>query len=225
MRRKTLHVWSESDTALLRRDYPNRRTAEIAEQIGVTLRACYQHARNMGLRKSHAFLSSEAAGRWQGGHHAGVAHQFKPGAVPRNKGIKRPGWSAGRMKQTQFKPGQKPHTWVPVLSERDYGGYLQIKISDTGNTQRDWSCLHTLVWIEHHGPVPRGHVVVFRDGRRDNFDIANLELISRADLMRRNTIHNRVPPELRPIVMSLGQLKRRIRERVEQLEDQQGEAQ
>jgi hypothetical protein len=40
-----------------------------------------------------------------------------------------------------------------------------------------------------------------------------LELISRAELMRRNAIHNRYPEEMVRAIMMLGAVKRKLRER------------
>jgi hypothetical protein len=43
-------------------------------------------------------------------------------------------------------------------------------------------------------------------------------MISRAELMRRNTIHN-YPPELRDNIMLLGAIKRKLRETSEKQDD------
>ena len=52
-------------------------------------------------------------------------------------------------------------------------------------------------------------MVVFRDGDRRNFDPANLELITRGELMRRNSIHN-LPPELADTYRVLARLHKAI---------------
>jgi hypothetical protein len=60
--------------------------------------------------------------------------------------------------------------------------------------------------------VPRGHCLAFKDGEKLNVCLENLELITRAQNMRRNTIHN-LPAPLKQTIHALGQLKRRINER------------
>ncbi|MEG7227362.1 HNH endonuclease signature motif containing protein, partial [Pseudomonas aeruginosa] len=101
---------------------------------------------------------------------------------------------------TRFKKGQKPHTWLPVGSTRiSADGYLQRKISDTGYPPRDWKGIHILLWEEHFGPIPTGHCVCFKDNNKQNVVIDNLELITRAERMRRNSIH-RYPPELKSAI-------------------------
>lgn len=42
------------------------------------------------------------------------------------------------------------------------------------------------VYEQHIGPIPKGFVIYHSDGNKDNDDPANLEAISRAELVRRN---------------------------------------
>lgn len=101
--------------------------------------------------------------------------QFKIGHASANKGKKGGGWEP-----TQFKTGNKPHNYLPVGSERVNGdGYVDIKISDPNK----WRGKHILVWEKHNGPVTKGYSVIFGDGDRSNFDINNLILVSRQQLL------------------------------------------
>jgi hypothetical protein len=113
-------------------------------------------------------------------------------------------------KATMFQPGSKPFNWVPVGTERVRDGYLCRKLTDTGYPPRDWVPVHILLWREHHGTVPDGHVVVFRDRNPRNIVLDNLECISRTELMRRNTVHN-MPAPLKQVIRLKGALKRRVR--------------
>lgn len=126
-------------------------------------------------------LKTSARKVWQKGH------------TPWNKGKK--GVSYEGMKPTQFKNGHKPHNWVPIGSERiTKDGYVQVKIQE-GKFQKNWKGKHILIWEEHNGPVPPGHAVIFGDGNPRNFDIGNLLLVSRKQLVRmnqRNLIQNDV---------------------------------
>jgi hypothetical protein len=115
------------------------------------------------------------------------------------------------MAETQFKPGTRPHTWKPIGTTRfSKEGYLQRKISDTGYPPRDWVGEHILMWQEAHGPVPKGLAVAFRDRDKTHLHLDNFELISRRELMRRNTIHN-YPAELVDIIRLGASLRRQIR--------------
>ena len=114
-------------------------------------------------------------------------HYWLKGHRPWNKGLK--GVNFGG-KETQFKPGHKPHNWVPVGSERvNADGYIDVKVHDyTGkDSKKNWKGKHIITWERHHGrKVPNGHAVIFGDGNRRNFDPENLILVSRAQLARMN---------------------------------------
>lgn len=124
------------------------------------------------------------------------------------------------MVETQFKSGQQPANYCPIGTvKKDTEGFLRIKVRDrlpgeaTGfGCTKVWPLLNRYTWEQHHGPIPPSHSVVFKDGNRDNCDIANLECIHRSELMRRNTIHN-LPDELVEVIMLTGAIKRKIRER------------
>jgi hypothetical protein len=115
------------------------------------------------------------------------------------------------MKETQFKQGQRGSNWRPVGSQRTVDGYLYTKISDVRYVPwtQNWKPTHVLLWEEHRGRIPDGHALVFINGDRTDIRLENLTLISRADLCRRNSIHN-LPPELKDTIYQLGRLKRRI---------------
>lgn len=201
--------WAKEELIYLEKNYANTPMNELRAKLKRTEPSIYNQARLLGLRKSEHYISSEAAGRLLPGHQKGKQTQFKPGNVPHNKGQK--GWrSGGNSATTQFKPGHRPHTWVPVGSERKTKeGYLQRKVSDTGYPPRDWINVHHIVWVKHNGPIPAGHVVIFINGDKMDFNIDNLKLISMAENMRRNTIHN-LPGALADACRTLGVLNRHI---------------
>lgn len=67
-----------------------------------------------------------------------------------------------------------------ILTKTD--GYLWKKIDDKpGGWQQNWRQLHLLVWEEHHGPIPEGYRVIFKDGDRTNCSIENLAMVTMAE--------------------------------------------
>jgi hypothetical protein len=111
---------------------------------------------------------------------SGLTGRFEPGSIPFNKGNK--GISQGG-EITQFKNGHKPHNYMPVGSERVNGDdYVDIKIADPNK----WKGKHILIWEQHNGAIPKGHVVIFGDRNRRNFDLNNLILVSRQQLFVMN---------------------------------------
>lgn len=211
--------WSAEEIELLEYCYEDTATAELAQLLGRPIGTVYQAAAKRGLKKSDEFMASPAACRLRRGDEVGKQYRFKPGIVPHNKGLRRPGWAPGRMRETQFRKGHKPQTWRPVNSTRySKDGYLQLKVTDTGYSSRDWVGVHILLWEEAHGPVPASHAVCFKDGDKENIELPNLELLSRGELMRRNTIHN-LPKPLVEVIMLNGALKRKIRRKLREEQD------
>lgn len=214
------HVWTPAEDAILRRRYPDEQASVIAHDLGFTLRAVYQRARKLRLRKSEAFKASDRSGRIQRGctDPRMTATQFKKGLVPHNKGLRRPGFAPGRMAETQFKPGQLSgrarQVVQPIGAERvSKEGILQRKVNNDLPIQRRWKAVHAIVWEAAHGPIPRGHVVVFHDHDRRNFNLSNLELVSWAENMRRNTYH-RYPQPIPQLIQLRGAFTRKINNRI-----------
>jgi hypothetical protein len=215
----TRRFWEEQELDFLRTAYPNTSTKTLAEQLARSVNAIYGRAALMGLHKSTQYLAGPDACRLRRGDNVGTSTRFRSGHVPANKGLRRPGWSRGRMAETQFKAGTKPHTWKPLGSTRlTKDGYLQRKVSDTGYPPRDWVGEHILLWEKAHGPMPKGHALIFKDRNKGNIRLDNLELITRRELMRRNTIHN-YPPELVDVIRLGAALKRQLRRRHEEQND------
>jgi len=213
-RRSPRRRWSREDESLLRGFYPNTPTAAVARRLKRTVAAVYGRADKLGLNKSPAYLASPAACRLRRGDHVGARFRFQKGHVPANKGLRRPGWGPGRMKETQFKTGVRQGVAVrlykPIGTERlSKDGYLERKVNDGLPLQARWRAVHLLLWEAAHGRVPRGHAIAFKNGDKRDVRLDNLECISRRALMARNTVHN-LPKPLAQTVQLLGALRREI---------------
>jgi hypothetical protein len=199
----------EEQEDILRDRYADTKTSHIAALLGVSVGRVYAKAHALGLKKSAAFLASPEAYRLDG--KIGASTRFEKGQQPWNKGIK--GLDIGGH-ETRFKPGHRggraAEVYRPIGSERiSEDGYLQRKINDDMPLQKRWRAVHILVWEEVNGPLPKGYAVVFKDGNKTNIGIINLELISRRELMARNTIHN-LPEELKDVIRLNGVIRRKI---------------
>lgn len=213
-------AWTDELTRRLADAYPNAPTAAVAAELGIRVGQVNAKAHALGLKKSREYLASEASGRMMVGRKPN-ATTFKKGHATWNKGLNYA--AGGRSVETQFKPGQRTGRaavlWRPVGHERiSKNGTLQRKVTDTGNTPRDYRSVHSIVWEEANGPVPAGHVVVFRPGTAtaiaSEITPDKLELVSRSELMRRNSRHNRYPPELNKLMQLKGALNRKINSRL-----------
>ena len=207
-------IWTQEEEADLAAMYPDAPMPELVSRFQRDDKAIYNKAKAMGLKRSAEYLASEHACRLRKGDNVGVAHRFKPGNVAWNKGMK--GLKIGG-EATQFRKGNKPHTWVPVGTEQIRDGYLWRKVTDRGG-RFDWKQVHVMLWEEHNGPIPAGLILVFRDRNKQNIQLDNLELITRAELCRRNTIH-RYPPEVKELIRLQKKLEREIRKKSDEEQD------
>lgn len=208
--------WTEADTERLKELYPNGPTKEVARALNRGLGPVYRRAQILGLKKSAAFLASEESGQMIKGTMRGAACRFRRGHQPHNKGLRRPGWYLGRMRETQFKKGQKSWRAFPVGHVGpDPDGFLRIKVREPLYAGEPYYLYRPLyshyVWEQHHGPVPSKHLVAYKDGNRANCAIENLELRSMADNARRNQMWNSLPPELAHAIALNGALKKKLR--------------
>lgn len=205
--------WTPEQIRLLRKIYPDLLTEEVARRVGHPLKSTLSMSNTLGLHKSAAFLASDLSGRLKKFTTAGIANRFKPGHVPFNAGVK--GWrSGGRSVLTQFKRGQVSTRWKPEdyqvgTLRMNTDGIIDMKFREG---PRAWRAFHVLLWEDAHGPVPAGHCLAFIDRDHFNIELGNLELITRAELMRRNSVQN-LPAPLRSAIRLLGQFKRRLREK------------
>lgn len=110
----------------------------------------------------------------------GTLGQFKKSFTPWNKGKK--GYMGAN--RTSFKKGSKPKNWRPIGSERvDTEGYTLIKVSNESGMWQRWALKHRVVWEQHHKKkIPKGSVIIFADGNRNNLDIDNLICVTRDEL-------------------------------------------
>jgi hypothetical protein len=197
------HGWTADDDETIRINFPMWPAFLVAHLIGCSESALFQRARKLGVEKHPDHWRNPMAYLWNASEHPNtVAARFKKGLVPANKGVRRPGWAPGRMAETQFKKGQMhgaaQHNYVPIGTEKvdKKRNVLMRKVTDdpTIFPVKRWRPVHVLVWEAAHGPVPEGRICVFKPGRKtfvaDEITADKLEVITLAENMRRNTIHN-----------------------------------
>jgi hypothetical protein len=209
------HTWSTAQTEVLIETYPHIPTAWLAAVFGLSINQVHTKAGQLGLHKSAIYLASEFAGRLIGSRKKGESTRFQPGQQPWNKGTHYQ--AGGRSAETRFKPGHRSgraaENFKPLGFERlSKEGYLERKINEDMPFKRRWRFVHLILWESVHGPVPPGHAVAFRDGNKQHIALDNLELITRAELMRRNTCHN-YPKEIARVIQLRGAITRQINKR------------
>ena len=148
---------------------------------------------------------------------------FKKGMAAFNKGRSIEQWMGKdqreNMRATQFKQGRLPWNTRQKfeISKRQKKGekpYLVIFLA--ANRPK---YLHRFIWEQAHGPIPKGFNIVFKDSNTLNCNLDNLEIISNADLIIRNSAH-RFGHEIFKIIQLRGALNRQINKRLKQLSNE-----
>lgn len=214
--------WTKAEIRILRKRYPAELTADVARDLGRKPSVVAQKAILLGLRKNKRGKAAASARLSQIAktNPGCIGGRFKKGQVPANKGTRRPGWAVGRMRETQFKKGEMhgaaQHNYVPIGTQRinSKDGYLERKVTDDHPVPaRRWVAVHRLMWEATNGSIPDGHRVAFRFGMKTNIEaditVDRLELVTAAEMMRRNTIHN-YPREIKRAMQTRGSLNRVI---------------
>ena len=192
------------ETELLIEYYPHRSTKEVAFITGKSISQCYAKAFALQLHKTPEYLATEASGRLKKGNQA---TQFPKGNVPWNKGKK--GIQIGG-KETQFKKGHVPHNHRSLNQERiDEDGYTYIKIQEPGK----WVLKHRHIYEQHYGKLEPHMIVTFRDKNISNFDIDNLEAITKVENMERNRI-TKYPKPIQDTIKTLNKLWQEIKSKI-----------
>lgn len=151
-----------------------------------------------------------------GRHHlnSGKTGYFTAGHKPHNKGKKLCEYLSPelikKIKVSQFKKGNIPKNHKEIYSERiTKDGYIEVKIAEPNV----WKLKHRYVWEQAHGKVPKGSVIRFLDGNKQNCNIDNLVLISRKEHIE--TIRNGFVsenPEITKAVINIAKLNVAVKE-------------
>ncbi|NIS38031.1 HNH endonuclease, partial [Candidatus Saccharibacteria bacterium] len=144
----------------------------MVEILGRSYNSIAMHMRYLGLKRPQHISDKLRAQSY-----------FKKDHTPWNKDKK-----VGSMSpDTEFKKGNIPPNTkydgaITIRHNYKRGmAYKHIRIS-----KNNWMMYHVYVWEKHHGPVPKNHIIVFKN--RDTLDcrIENLECISLRENARRN---------------------------------------
>ena len=106
----------------------------------------------------------------------GTGGYFKKGSTPWNKGLK--GYMGAN--KTSFKKGTIPPNQVPIGTESiTKGGYIKVKVGEPNK----WKLKQRYIYEQHYGEIPKDCNVIFADRNIRNFDINNLILVSKAEML------------------------------------------
>lgn len=197
--------WTKGEDTVLSQYYPHCTPAQLSEKLpGRTIKAIQARAFILGIKKTAEYIK-----------YAPNAGRFQKGIIPYSKGKKREEYmsaeSIEKCAKTQFKKGNKPHTYLPVGTEMVVGGYVYVKVADKSNVCKyeNWKLKHRMLWESVNGVIPEGYIIQFKDGNPKNIVIDNLYMISRQEQMKANSITN-LPNDARELLKAIARLTRLI---------------
>lgn len=182
LRKNGIHHWTEPEKQMLSELYPDTANPELAKIFRVNEGKIKNMATRLNLHKSEQFMSDPINGG-----------RFRKGQRPPNKGKKQVSFMSAegieRTRATRFKKGHLPKNTlsdgiiVTRHGHKKRGGrpYKWIRV---GLAQ--WKQYHVYLWEQAYGPVPEGHIIIFRDKDTMNCKLENLEMITRQEHARRN---------------------------------------
>lgn len=186
----TRHIYTPAQLNFLREAYKKMGRREVAMALNEEFGLSLTEKQVTACLKNHKFR-------------AGRNNQFKKGDAPWNKRVR--GYMGAN--DTSFKKGNRPHTWVPVGTERleTKDKYIKVKVGEPNK----WKFKHILTWEKHRGPVPKGKVITFIDGDKTNCnDINNLQAIDRGTLAQFNKRGgSQLPKELQGVFRNVCAIK------------------
>lgn len=197
------HRWTEEELRFLAESIPGRSRREVYEMFCRRFDWEPTFDQLVGTLKNHKLYS-------------GRDTRYKKGNPSHNKGRKMPEHVYERASATMFRPGHTPHNTVPIGTEAVTGdGYIVVKISDDKKPSRfNWVFKHRLIYESIHGEIPKGHVVTFLDGDKQNLDPDNLICVNRKVNMTANRLGLlSTDPDVTRLGLRLAELKHRRSER------------
>lgn len=166
-----IRLFTEPQKMFIRENYKGRSIADMTRLFNDYFKT------NITEKQITSFVQNN-------GITSGRTGRFKKKHVPWNYNTK--GFTGPNRRS--FKKGNIPPKTKPLGSERtDKDDYRLIKVLDrNGRAYRRFKPKHVHIWEKVNGPVPAGHVIAFKDSNKNNMDISNLVLLSRAEMLRLN---------------------------------------
>jgi hypothetical protein len=201
--------WSNTEIETLKKMYCDTDTCSIANLLGRNINAVYGMANKLKLKKTDQYLATLNSNRILTENQRNCC--FKKGSTPPNKGKKHAEYMTPeqieKTKKSRYKKGNVPFNVKYDGHERiSVDGYVEIRIS-----QGVYKLKHRELWIKQNGSIPEDCVVIFKDGNKQNIVIENLQLITRAENMLRNSIQQ-YPAELITTLKLVSKLKKTIKQ-------------
>lgn len=168
----TSRCWSKQELQILKEAYP----------IGGRM-LVHQTLEASGFNRSLSAIKGKAKALQIKSYHDG---RFRKGDTPKNKGKTVSAQQRKKSSSTWFQKGHTPtnklkNGAITTRTSKSGRAYQHIRVAP-----RVWRLYHRHLWQQHHGPIPKGMVVYFKDGNTLNCQLENLAIRSKKDHLQSN---------------------------------------
>ena len=161
--KKPQHKWTDEEKEYLASIVKGSTYKEITEKMNDKFEYNFSEEQVKGMMYRNKLVT-------------GTGGYFKKGSTPWNKGLK--GYMGAN--KTSFKKGTIPPNQVPIGTESiTKGGYIKVKVGEPNK----WKLKQRYIYEQHYGEIPKDCNVIFADKNIRNFDINNLVLVSKAEML------------------------------------------
>ena len=161
--KKPQHKWTDKEKEYLASIVKGSTYKEITEKMNDKFEYNFSEEQVKGMMNRNKLTT-------------GTGGYFKKGTTPWNKGLK--GYMGAN--KTSFKKGTIPPNQVPIGTESiTKGGYIKVKVGEPNK----WKLKQRYIYEQHYGEIPKDCNVIFADKNIRNFDINNLILVSKAEML------------------------------------------
>ena len=161
--KKKQHKWTDEEKEYLASIVKGNTYKEITKQMNDKFEYNFSEEQIKGMMYRNKLTT-------------GTGGYFKKGSTPWNKGLK--GYMGAN--KTSFKKGTIPPNQVPIGTESiTKGGYIKVKVGEPNK----WKLKQRYIYEQHYGEIPNNCNIIFADKNIRNFDINNLVLVSKAEML------------------------------------------
>lgn len=161
--KKSQHKWTDEEKEYLASIVKGSTYKEITEKMNDKFEYNFSEEQVKGMMYRNKLTT-------------GTGGYFKKGSTPWNKGLK--GYMGAN--KTSFKKGTIPPNQVPIGTESiTKGGYIKVKVGEPNK----WKLKQRYIYEQYYGEIPNNCNIIFADKNIRNFDINNLVLVSKAEML------------------------------------------
>lgn len=197
--------FTENQIQFIKNSYLNIPIKNIGLQTGATYGRVMRFLNNNNLIIPAAIIEQRK-----------MDSRKKKGDIPFNKGKKQIQYMSAaaieKTKATRFQKGNEPHN-----TKKEGNGTIASRKDKTGRIYKHirikkgvWELYHRWLWERENGKIPEGYLIVFKDENTLNTTIENLEIITMAENMYRNSKHN-YPQEVIPSLVLSKQIETKLK--------------